>query len=180
MLTEWIFRKITIFKMYSLCNSTSIEFENKLVNKKNKTENKLKKNYILQEKIIHFVFRKTSTVQKKPYEIFESKRNLKNLNFQIKKKNKNLQYCIKDISIKKLKCQHNIKQTYLNKKIYFYCNFNIINYVLNNKNLQNISFEHSYLKKQIVFVIINLDKKFIIKILKKYYKMLKKKIKSNF
>nr|UXY88019.1 hypothetical protein CcurKRNrm3_p160 [Cryptomonas curvata] len=155
MIVEWIFRNITISK---------INFPKK--------KKKIKHRHTFYKKWINFVFKQTINFIKNKDKIFQIK---KNLFFLFKKKFKISRSYIKDISIKKLKCQNNIIQTFLNKKLIYYYKFNANKHKSINKNLQFISFEYLCLKNLIIFVIINLKKSNIIKILKYIIKRLNMK-----
>ena len=172
MIVEWIFRKIAISKICHSNKFKTINCENIILKIKSKTKKKLSYNIATFQQLNSFLLRNKFYLIKNYPKIFQ---NRKNSNFIPKEKIKILRSHYKETSIKKLTCQNNTLQIYLNKNVWFYHGFNMNNYKLISKNIQLINLEFLILKKPIIFVIINIQKEYIIKVLK-YIIKIKKKI----
>nr|UXY88523.1 hypothetical protein Cry52Nrm3_p162 [Cryptomonas curvata] len=163
MLIEWVSRKIILPNLHY--KSKIEENQSKYIYyKKKKNFINLKSKNKHRNRLVYFIVKMKSSLIAKKYKKCQHNESIKNLTLLYTKGFNYYRYCNAGTWIKKLKCQSNIFQTDLNKRLFFYIKTKRFNLKTIDENAYNVNLKFFCQEKQCKFFFVNINRKLIINI----------------
>jgi hypothetical protein len=166
MLIEWVFRGIIIPNFYNKSKLKENQFKFIYVERK-KIFTNLKSKNKNRNVSVHLIVKIKNTVIEKKYKHCQQHETIENLNLLYTKVFNLYNYCNTNNWIKKLKCQSNVSQTDLNKRLFFYIKTKKFKLKTIIENLFNVNMNFFCKEKQCKFFFFRINRNLITSILER-------------